>query len=426
MDATCPKVSLVLCICLLICFMGVFGGATSSTVYNLTTDSVCATDTLRCSCDLPTEWPIATRAFYGNAPYDQASADWYASTMGWIFDPHRGICPLGAVQVWVTLSGNLKWQGSLEQYQNEYSGGDTNVPQRRLSADEQDAKLFLPHEAAAFLQENTDGLSEFTSDVAEIAHNLMMKVGLASEKAPLVLNVGDDHPIGFHRQLKIKSSSSSSSDSKPKPKTYYNYRNCLRKEYKDQIKKVWETADATNSAVSAVTDGKSFVQAYADYNLAQTLILVNVIFASVFLIPYVVLFFYALKYEYTGYGGPKFGGKGMFPYFGAIALIIIFIALAGRTNSAVTKNDFLSMPTTGWAPFLPGCNIAVTTGAVTNLTGACLGLGISIVVIMIIVAITYVIHKGKPKTHQDIHEESLLSVDPKVPYLQDSAKVEHK
>ena len=417
----CGQIALLVSICLLICYVGVYGGATSATVYHLTTDSVCAADTLRCSCDLPTEWPIATRAFYGNAPYDATSADWYASTMGWIFDPIRGICPLGAVQVWVTLKNVLKWQGTLEEYQNNYSSGDINVPQRRLTTNEQVAKLFLPQEAAAFLQENTDEISALMSDASEIAPSWMMKVGLASEKAPLVLNVGDDHPKGFHRQLK-----SSSSDSKPKPVTHYNYRNCLRAEYKDQIEKVWKTADAANSAFGAKTDGKSFVQAYSDYNLAQTLIIVNVIFTSIFVIPFFFLFLYAFKYEYTAYGGPKYGGKGMFPFVAAFSLVVIFTGLAGRANSAITKNDFLNMPSIGWEPFLPGCNIKVTTGQAMNLTGACLGLGITVIVIMVAVLGVYVLRKGQPKSEAELHEESLISVDPKVPYLMDSVKKAHK
>jgi len=421
--SNCGKIALLVSACLLICYVGVYGGATSATVYHLTTDSVCASDTLRCSCDLPTEWPVATRAFYGSAPYDASSADWYASTMGWIFDPIRGICPLGAVQVWVTLKEQLKWQGTLEQYQNDYSSGDINVPQRRLTTNEQGKgtkqKLFLAQEAAAFLQENTDEFSALMSDSSELAHNWMVKVGLASEKAPLVLNVGDDHPKGFHRALKTTSSTSSS---KPKPVTHYNYRNCFRAEYKDQIEKVWETADAANSAAGAQTDGKSFVQAYSDYNLAQTLIIVNVIFASIFVIPFCFLLLYAFKYEYTAYGGPKYSGKGMFPFVAAFSLVVIFTGLAGRANSAITKNDFLNMPSIGWEPFLPGCNMKVTTGQATNLTGACLGLGITVIVIMVAVVGVYAHYRSKPKSEFELHEESLTSVDPKVPYLLDSAR----
>jgi len=422
-----PLLLYILCICLIICFISVFGATVNADVYQLKTKSVCTADPLRCSCDLNNgEWPIATKAFYNSPVYDQASADWYASTQGWIFDPTRGICPLGAVQVWVTLSGKLQWQGSLSQYNNDYSSGDTNV--RRLTGVEYEEgnethfEPFGPNEAAEFLKQNTDTLSALVSDLSEMLHYVMMKVGLGTEKAPLELEVGGDAPAGHHRQLKLKSSSSSSSSSKPKPKVHYNYRFCLRKEYSDQIKEVWATADATNAATGAVTDGKSFVSAYSDFEVGQTLITATSIITSLLFFPYVFLFYYAMKYEYTGYGGPKLKGKGMFPFTAALALCIVFVVLAGSTSKAIDKNDFLTMPKSGWGPFLPGCTIEVATSTATSYVSACVGMGITIIVLMVGVLAHYIYRRAQPKSQQDIHEESLLSVDPKVPYLMDSAK----
>jgi len=423
-----PLVGLVLCTCLIICFVSVFGAAVNAEVYQLKTKSVCATDTLRCTCDLNNgEWPIATRAFYGNQPYTAAAADWYQSTQGWVFDPVRGICPLGAVQVWVTLAGTLKWQGTLQQYRDDYSGdGDTNVPQRRLTAtgagdgDGED-EHFQPEHAADFLLQNTDSFSAVASDLSELAHSMMVKVGASSEKAALEFNIGEAAPAGYHRQLKIKSSSSSS-NSKPKRKTFYNYRFCLRKEYSDEIKQIWATADTANAATGAVTDGRSFTAAYSDYLLGKTLVTVSVVFATVMFFPFVFLFFYALKYEYTGHGGPKFMGKGLFPFSAAFAIVVVFVVLAAQTVKAIDKNDFLSMPLSGWAPFMPGCSFAVETSTASSLTGASMGIGISVVAIMALVFGHYIYRRLQPKSPLDIHEESLMMINPNVPFMLDSVK----